>query len=97
MSSSALYAGSKLRDSLEITVWLVPSLIENAIAVSLVGMVLGPMYPILMMHSTTILPRWLLTGCMGYIASIGQAGSAMLPFLSGLLASKFGIASLQPL
>ena len=86
-----------MTDSLEITVWLVPSLIENAIAVSLVGMVLGPMYPILMMHSTTILPRWLLTGCMGYIASIGQAGSALLPFLSGLLASKFGIASLQPL
>ena len=82
---------------LEVTVWLVPSLIENAIAVSFVGLVLGPMYPILMNHSTRILPRWLLTGCMGYIAGVGQAGSAVLPFLTGLLASKFGIASLQPL
>ncbi|KAH9886432.1 hypothetical protein C8Q73DRAFT_795265 [Cubamyces lactineus] len=44
-----------------------------------------------------ILPRWLLTACMGYIASVGLAGSAVLPFLTGLLASKFGIASLQPL
>ena len=79
------------------TVWLVPSLIENAIAVSFVGLVLGPMYPILMNHSTKILTRWLLTGCMGYIARIGQAGSAVLPFLTGLLASKFGIVSLQPL
>ena len=82
---------------LEVTVWVVPSLLENALAVSFIGLLLGPMYPILMNHSTGIIPRWLLTGCLGYIASIGQAGSAVLPFLTGLLASKFGIASLQPL
>ena len=83
--------------SLEVTVWVVPSLIENAVAVALVGMLLGPMYPILMNHTTKILPRWLLTGAMGYIAGVGQAGSAVLPFLTGILASKFGISSLQPL
>ncbi|KAI0918522.1 hypothetical protein AcW1_009604 [Taiwanofungus camphoratus] len=82
---------------LEITVWVVPSLIENAVAVSCIGLVLGPMYPILMNHSTSILPKWLLTGCLGYIAGLGQAGSAVLPFITGLLASKFGIGSLQPL
>ncbi|RDX47216.1 MFS general substrate transporter [Lentinus brumalis] len=92
----ALFLYAVVAIGLEITVWLIPSLLENAIAVALVGLVMGPMYPILMLHSTTILPRWLLTGCVGYIASIGQAGSAMLPFLTGLLASKFGIASLQP-
>ncbi|KAI0720738.1 MFS general substrate transporter [Cerioporus squamosus] len=85
----ALFLYAVVAIGLEITVWLVPT-------VAFVGVVLGPMYPILMLHSTTILPRWLLTGCVGYIASIGQAGSAMLPFLTGLLASKFGIASLQP-
>ena len=77
--------------------WVVPSLVENAVAVALVGMLLGPMYPILVNHSTKILPRWLLTGAMGYIAGVGQAGSAVLPFLTGLLASKFRIVSLQPL
>ncbi|GBE88612.1 MFS general substrate transporter [Sparassis crispa] len=82
---------------LEVTVWVVPSLIENAVAVSFIGLLLGPMYPILMNHSTAILPKWLLTGCMGYIAGFGQAGSAVLPFVTGLLASKFGIGSLQPL
>ncbi|KAH9947554.1 hypothetical protein B0H21DRAFT_821862 [Amylocystis lapponica] len=55
------------------------------------------MYPILMNHCTAILPKWLLTGCLGYIAGFGQAGSAVLPFITGLLASKFGIGSLQPL
>ena len=76
---------------------MVPSLVENAVAVAFVGLLLGPMYPILINHSTKILPRWLLTGCMGYIAGIGQAGSAVLPFLTGLLASRLGITSLQPL
>ncbi|KAM5531233.1 hypothetical protein V8D89_015099 [Ganoderma adspersum] len=92
----ALFIYALIAIGLEVTVWLVPSLIENAVAVSFVGLVLGPMYPILMNHSTRILPRWLLTGCMGYIAGIGQAGSAVLPFLTGLLASRFGIVSLQP-
>lgn len=87
----------KVPSRLEVTVWVVPSLVENAIAVSFIGLLLGPMYPILMKQSTGILPRWLLTGCLGYIGSIGMAGSAVLPFLTGLLASKFGIASLQPL
>ena len=76
---------------------MVPSLIENAIAVSVVGLLMGPIYPVLMNQSTGILPKWLLTGCLGYIGGVGQAGSAVLPFITGLISSRFGIASLQPL
>ncbi len=42
---------------LEITIWLVPSLIENAVAVSFVGMALGPMYPMVMSQAGRIIPR----------------------------------------
>lgn len=83
--------------ALELIVWLVPSLIGGAVAVSLVGVVLGPIYPIVMNHSGRILPPWLLTGCIGWIAGFGQAGSALWPFLTGVLAQKEGIKSLQPL
>ena len=82
---------------LEVTIWVVPSLIENALAISFIGFLLGPMYPILMSYCTQVLPKWLLTGCVGWIGGIGNAGSAVLPFATGLLASKFGIGSLQPL
>ncbi|KAH8103076.1 MFS general substrate transporter [Cristinia sonorae] len=82
---------------LELVVWLVPSLVGDAIAVSFVGMMLGPIYPIVMNHSGRILPPWLLTGCIGWIAGLGQAGSAFIPFLTGALASREGIESLQPL
>lgn len=86
-----------LRPRLEVTVWVVPSLLENALAISCIGLLLGPMYPILMSYCTQILPRWLLTGCVGWIGGFGMTGSAALPFVTGLLASKFGIGSLQPL
>jgi len=91
-----IYLYSFLGLGLEIIIWLVPSLIANAVAVSIIGVLLGPMYPIVMNHSARILPRWLLTGAIGWIAGLGQAGSALIPFVTGALAGKFGIGSLQP-
>ena len=58
--------------SLELIVWLVPSLIGDGVAVSIVGVLLGPIYPIVMNESSRILPRWLLTGSIGWIAGFGQ-------------------------
>ncbi|KAI1788661.1 hypothetical protein LXA43DRAFT_1158392 [Ganoderma leucocontextum] len=61
-----LFFYAMLSIGLEVTIWLIPSLIENAIAVAVVGLLLGLMFPILMNHSTIILPRWLMTGCAMY-------------------------------
>ncbi|KAF9528651.1 MFS general substrate transporter [Crepidotus variabilis] len=92
-----LFIYSLLAISLELTIWFIPSLIGNAVAVSIVGMLLGPMYPIAMNQASRILPRWILTGSIGWIAGFGQAGSALLPFITGAIASARGIISLQPL
>ncbi|KAF4564724.1 hypothetical protein EYR40_010896 [Pleurotus pulmonarius] len=92
-----LYLYTFLAIGLELIVWLVPSLIGGAVAVSLVGVLLGPFYPIAMNHAGRIIPRGLLTGSIGWIAGFGQAGSAVIPFMTGALASKYGIQSLQPL
>ena len=55
------------------------------------------MYPIVMRHSARVIPRSLVTGSIGWISACGAAGSALLPFLTGALASHYGIISLQPL
>ncbi|KAM6503464.1 MFS general substrate transporter [Amanita muscaria] len=81
----------------ELLVWFVPSLIGDAVAISIIGLLLGPMYPITMNHSGRVLPPWILTGAIGWLAGVGQAGSAMLPFITGAVAQKWGIRSLQPL
>ncbi|KAI0631187.1 MFS general substrate transporter [Trametes polyzona] len=93
----AIFLYGLLAIALELVIWLVPSLIGGGIAVSFVGVLLGPIYPIVMNHAARVLPPWLLTGCIGWIAGFGQAGSAFLPFLTGALASRVGIKSLQPL
>ncbi|KAG6857075.1 hypothetical protein H0H87_010040, partial [Tephrocybe sp. NHM501043] len=73
--------------SLEIVIWFVPSLIGNAVAISIVGVLLGPMYPIVMNHAGRVLPRWILTGSIGWIAGFGQTGSAILPFMTGAISN----------
>ncbi|KAG1745200.1 MFS general substrate transporter [Suillus lakei] len=81
---------------LELIVWFVPSLVGDAVAVSVIGVLLGPMYPIAMNHTGRVLPRWLLTGAIGWIAGLGQAGSALVPFMAGAIAQNSGIKTLQP-
>ncbi|KAG1748273.1 MFS general substrate transporter [Suillus paluster] len=92
-----LFIYAILAIGLELIVWLVPSLIGGGVAIALIGVILGPMYPIAMNHTVRILPGWLVTGSIGWIAGFGQAGSALFPFLTGIIASKTGIKSLQPL
>ncbi|KAJ6487637.1 MFS general substrate transporter [Mycena sanguinolenta] len=92
-----MYIYALLAIGLELVVWLVPSLIGDAVAVAFIGVLLGPMYPIVMNHAGRIFPRWLLSGSIGWIAGLGQTGSALLPFITGAVASKAGIKALQPL
>jgi fucose permease len=65
--------------------------------VAIIGMLLGPMFPIVVAHCSRIFPHWLLTAIIGWVTGIGMSGSAMLPFITGILSSKYGIKSLQPL
>ncbi|EIW78475.1 MFS general substrate transporter [Coniophora puteana RWD-64-598 SS2] len=92
----ALIIYAVLAIALEFVVWFVPSLGGDAFAVAVIGLLMGPMYPIAMNHAGRVLPRWLLTGSIGWIAGVGQAGSALLPFMAGAIASKAGIRTLQP-
>lgn len=107
---------SAYHESLEVTIWVVPSIIENGVAVNLrlfvsqkflvdscdiqvsfIGLLLGPLFPLLISHTAKVIPRRILTGALGWISGIGMAGSAALPFATGLLAARYGISSLQPL
>ncbi|EIW82726.1 MFS general substrate transporter [Coniophora puteana RWD-64-598 SS2] len=93
----ALLLYSFVAIGLQLVVWLVPSLIAGAVAVSFIGVLLGPTYPLAMNHAGRVLPRWILTGSIGWIGAVGTAGAAFFPFLTGILASKEGIKVLQPL
>ncbi|KAJ1307813.1 hypothetical protein OPQ81_001895 [Rhizoctonia solani] len=112
----AVYLYSCLIIGLEFVVWFTPSLVLNAVAISIVGLLLGkvchptslatyclpdnassPFYPILMNQSGGFIPAWLLTGAISWIASSGMSGSAVFPFITGVMAQKHGVQVLQPL
>jgi fucose permease len=63
-----LFIYSILAIGLELIVWLVPSLISGGVAVSIIGVILGPLYPIAMNHAVRILPGWLLTGNLVFVS-----------------------------
>ncbi|KAF7349975.1 MFS domain-containing protein [Mycena venus] len=91
-----VYVYGLIAIALELVIWLVPSPVGGAISVSFVGLVLGPMYPIVMNQAGRVFPRWLLTGSIGWIAGIATGGAAIVPFVTGAIASKTGIKNLEP-
>ena len=55
------------------------------------------MFPIVINHVAVVLPRHLVNGTIGWMSACGAGGSALLPFITGAMASNLGIESLQPL
>ncbi|KAM0791850.1 hypothetical protein ACM66B_004107 [Microbotryomycetes sp. NB124-2] len=81
---------------LELAIWFANTLVGNAVAVGLVGLIIGPIYPVTMSVCTKILPRSMHASGIGFIAAFGQVGSALFPFITGALAQRFSPAVLQP-
>ena len=86
-----------VKKSFQLIVWLVPSFTASAISVSIIGVLMGPMFPIAINHAARVLPRHLMNAAVGWMAACGAGGSALLPFITGTIASNLGIESLQPL
>jgi len=83
--------------SFQLVVWLTPSFLAGAIAVSFVGLFLGPMYPVLMTFVGRTVSRPLVSGVIGTIGASGSAGATFLPYFTATLAEDYGIIVLQPL
>ncbi|KAI9831716.1 MAG: hypothetical protein M1826_003047 [Phylliscum demangeonii] len=77
--------------------WLVPAFIVSAVAVALLGFFLGPLFPAAVMATTTLLPKELHIGAIGFAAACGGAGSAFFPFAVGAIAQAHGVQVLPPI
>jgi len=93
----AIYTYILLAFLFQLVVWLVPSFPIGAISVCIIGLFLGPIYPTVMEHTARVLPHHLVNGTIGWISACAAAGNALLSLMTGAMASKWGIESLQPL
>ncbi|RSL90940.1 hypothetical protein CEP51_000461 [Fusarium floridanum] len=82
---------------LQLVFWFVLDVAVDAIAISLLGFIIAPFFPVGVSVLTNLLPRELHVAAIGVTATVGQAGSAAFPFLTGAIASKVGVAVLQPI
>lgn len=81
----------------QLLVWFVPNVIGDAVAVAIVGLLLGPVYPCaaaVLMRSMSRRER--VTG-IGITAAFGSAGGAAAPFITGVLAQAARTFVLHPI
>ncbi|KAF7307444.1 SER THR protein phosphatase family protein [Mycena indigotica] len=91
-----VYVYTLIAIGLQLVVWLVPSLVGDAIALAFGGMMSGPLYPLALNRATRLFRSHLLTPAMGWMAAVATVGGAIIPFIAGAISSRAGIKSLQP-
>lgn len=81
----------------QVLVWWVPNIVGNAVAVSIVGLLLGPIYPCAAAVFMRGMSRRDALSGMGTISACGSLGGAVAPFITGLLAQAVGTYVLHPI
>ncbi|KAJ3533981.1 hypothetical protein NM208_g7742 [Fusarium decemcellulare] len=76
--------------------WLVPNLVASAVAFSLMGFFFGPFFATGMSVASRMFPRKIQSTALGLVFVLAQAGAAIFPSLTGLIATRAGVQVLQP-
>ncbi|GJD04128.1 hypothetical protein ColKHC_12953 [Colletotrichum higginsianum] len=77
--------------------WLVPQFIVSAVAISLLGFFIGPLYPAVITVAAKLLPKTIHVSAIGFALALGGAGGTVFPFAVGAIAGKTGVWVLQPI
>lgn len=81
----------------ELLVWWVPNVVGDAVAVAIVGLLLGPVYPCATSVFLRSMSRSEKMSGLGVIAAFGSSGGAAAPFTTGILAQAVGTWVLHPI
>ena len=79
-----------------LVIWLAPLPAVAAFGLWLTGYALGPIYPTTIALVPGLVPARLVPSAVGFLASLGSMGAALLPWLAGNLAQAIGLWSLMP-
>ncbi|CEI39883.1 hypothetical protein FVEN_g2161 [Fusarium venenatum] len=76
--------------------WLVPNLVASAVAFSFMGFFFGPFFATGMSVASRMFPRKIQSMALGLVFVLAQAGAAIFPSITGLIATRAGLKVLQP-
>lgn len=77
-------------------IWLLPSEIVSALGFCIIGFSLGPIYPMTVAVTPTLVPARIAPSAIGFLVSISIIGLALFPWIAGILSQSVGIWSLLP-
>lgn len=79
-----------------ILAWAVPNVIVSGVFVSISGIFIGPTYPLLITIAARVLPRKIQTISLTVVTAVGTSGSAIFPFVVGLISQFKGPYVVHP-
>ncbi|KAI1763033.1 MFS general substrate transporter [Hypoxylon sp. FL1150] len=88
---------SALCVALQLVFWLQPNVVGSAVALSFIGFFSGPFFATGMSVASKLFPREDQPAALGFIFVLAQAGGAIFPSVTGLIATSAGVAVLQPI
>ncbi|KAL8996838.1 MAG: hypothetical protein Q9169_003740 [Polycauliona sp. 2 TL-2023] len=81
----------------QLLVWFVPNVIGEGVAVSIVGLLLGPIYPCSTGVFSRLIGKDIQMSSLAIVSALGSSGGAVAPFFTGLLAQQTGTWVLHPI
>lgn len=92
MGHEELFACGYIASSLAavVVLWLVPDLYVSAVMAGLFGVLMGPLYPTVLIVALRRLPVHLHVSGVGFACAIAGAGAALFPFINGVLSDAYG-------
>ncbi|KAK7204433.1 major facilitator superfamily domain-containing protein [Myxozyma melibiosi] len=94
---TAIYVLLGLVIAFDLMAWLIPNIIGGAVAVAIVGLFVGPIFPSAITTINDLLPRKTQSFTLTLTTAFGSTGAAIWPFVAGLLSESHGIWIVHPL
>jgi fucose permease len=82
---------------LQLVFWLVPNLISSAVSLCLLGFFFGPMFATGMSIGSKLFSKEMQPTALGFVFVLAQAGGSFFPAITGIIASRTGVATMQPI
>ncbi|KAJ5450039.1 Major facilitator superfamily domaingeneral substrate transporter [Penicillium daleae] len=82
---------------LQLAFWLVPNIITEAVAVSLLGFFAGPFFATGISVGSKMFPPEIVSSAIAFVFVLGQIGGSIFPAITGVIAAQVGVKVLQPI
>ncbi|KIJ43251.1 hypothetical protein M422DRAFT_170176, partial [Sphaerobolus stellatus SS14] len=96
----AIFFDSVLALGFEFMIWFIPTIVSNAVSITLIGFVMGPMFPMIIGYAHRIIPTELLPSAISWIVVFGSVGVAYsllkVPLPAGLALEHYSHCKFLP-